>query len=73
MSKYAVRRTFLVRVVQDWTFETDRDLAAWLAEDPGEADQAVCDHGTFVDEESELIDKLIDYDELETYVEGVLA
>jgi hypothetical protein len=69
MSKYAVRRTFLVRMVQDWTFETDRDLAAWLAEDMGEADQAVCDQGTLIDEKPEFID----YRELETYVEVVLA
>jgi len=61
-----VRRSFLVRQVEEWIVELpdDLDVVAWQDADPGAFDEHVCDFGRQVTREHRLIDD----DQLDTEV-----
>jgi hypothetical protein len=54
--RYVVERSYLVRRVETWVVETDRDLTDDGGMSWGEIDQYVCDHGEMTEETCDLVD-----------------
>lgn len=55
MQRYTIRREVNVRQVQEWTVETEDDLAALLEEHPGLADELVCNNGNLDHEDHDPV------------------